>query len=109
MKTQLKVGLFAALALAAAAFAVPQIVGAQGADHMTVEKDTDRPGGDYRNFIMEKSNANDCRKTCKADVQCRAYTYVKPGIQGPKARCWLKSVQPAPVPNECCESGIKEE
>lgn len=109
MKTLLKAGVLTAFVMSLAVLASPQIVGAQGTAHMTVEKDTDRPGGDYRNFVMEKANANDCRKTCKADAQCKAYTYVKPGIQGPKARCWLKNVVPNPVPNECCESGVKEE
>jgi hypothetical protein len=32
---------------------------------------------------------------------------VVPGHQGPSARCWLKSVVPAPRQSECCTSGVK--
>lgn len=39
--------------------------------------------------------------------QCVAWTYVNPGVQGPQARCWLKSAVPAPRPSTCCVSGIK--
>jgi hypothetical protein len=107
MKSLSSIGLFTAL-MVFAVFAAPQFVSGQGSPHMTVEKGTDRPGGDYRNFSLEKPQANDCRKACVADTQCKAYTYVKPGIQGPQARCWLKSVVPTPVTNDCCESGMKE-
>src|SRR5207237_8212495 len=31
--------------------------------------------------------------------QCRAWTYVKPGVQGNLARCWLKNQVPNPVRN----------
>jgi hypothetical protein len=42
------------------------------------------------------------------DAQCRAYTYVKPGFQSSKARCWLKKGIPQAKPNNCCVSGIKD-
>ena len=28
-----------------------------------------------------------CRDACWRDAQCRAFTYVRPGVQGPNARC----------------------
>jgi PAN domain-containing protein len=93
--------------MALAVFAVPQAASGQGAAHMTVEKNTDRPGGDYRTFALTRPQANDCRMACLADTQCRAYTYVNPGIQGPQARCWLKSVMPAKVSRSWAESGVK--
>ena len=65
----------------------------------------DRPGRDYRNFPV--GSANECHKACMAEAQCKAWTYVKPGIQGPSARCWLKHSVPGPVRNTCCTSGVK--
>jgi hypothetical protein len=32
---------------------------------------------------------------------------VNPGVQGPAARCWLKSSVPPATPNSCCTSGVK--
>lgn len=110
MKALVRIGL-PALALAAlAAFGATQDAGAAREAKMTVEKDTDRLGGDYQGFFLDKPQANLCRKACKEDDQCVAYTYVKPGVQDPtRARCYLKNVVPPPTPNECCESGVKEE
>lgn len=71
------------------------------------EIDFDRPGQDYKNFDMEDANVNTCEFACTKDAKCKAWTYVKPGIQGPKARCWLKVTNPAARPNTCCISGLK--
>jgi hypothetical protein len=38
---------------------------------------------------------------------CRAWTFVKPGVQGPQARCWLKHQAPEARPHPCCISGVK--
>jgi hypothetical protein len=110
MKVLLKVSLIALFIVVAAMLLVgPQPADAQqGADRMTVEKNTDRWGGDYHNFFMAKPQPNDCRKACLADAKCLAYTYVKPGIQGAQARCWLKNTVPPPTPADCCESGMKK-
>lgn len=77
------------------------------------EQGVDRPGGDYRNFDVEKPGTNSfgsevdsCRSTCNGDGQCKAWTLVNAGVQGPKARCWLKNVIPAKVANGCCTSGV---
>ena len=55
---------------------------------------TDRPGKDYKNFDLD-SNFNICEAACNGDATCRAWTFVKPGEQGPKGRCWLKTTVPA--------------
>ena len=47
------------------------------------ELDTDRPGKDYKNFDLD-SNFNICEAACNGDATCRAWTFVKPGEQGPK-------------------------
>lgn len=75
-----------------------------------VERDTDRPGGDIRSFNMPTADLRDrpdlaCKSSCKKDARCKAWTYVNPGVQGPTARCWLKSVVPPARPNKCCTSG----
>ena len=73
------------------------------------ETGVDRPGNDYKNFDLEPTIAGfaPCRSVCESDANCKAWTWVKAGVQGPKARCWLKSVVPPPKPNGCCVSGVK--
>jgi hypothetical protein len=72
-----------------------------------VESDVDRPGMDYRNFDLPESRPELCQTACESAAECEAYTYVKPGIQGPQARCWLKSDVPDAVTNDCCITGLK--
>jgi hypothetical protein len=73
-----------------------------------LEVGIDRPGGDLRpGFDLAAANPDLCRQACDQEPMCKAFTYVKPGVQGPKPRCWLKSeVRPA-VQNDCCISGLK--
>jgi len=73
----------------------------------TFEHGINRAGGDYRSFDLPKPRPELCRDACIAEAACRAYTYVKPGIQGAKARCWLKSSEGTPRPDGCCVSGVK--
>lgn len=61
------------------------------------------PGHDYANF--DALSAFVCRNTCGGESRCQAYTWVKPGIQGPSGRCWLKQTEPAIVKDPCCDSG----
>jgi hypothetical protein len=74
---------------------------------VSLESDTDRPGQDYKNFELDTPDPSLCQKACADDPDCQAYTYVKPGIQGAKARCWLKRGVPAAQSNNCCVSGVK--
>lgn len=75
----------------------------------TYEAGTDRPGFDYKNFDLVSPRAIVCQWQCQKDkVRCKAWTYVKPGVQGPNPRCWLKFVVPKPVKSNCCVSGIIE-
>jgi hypothetical protein len=73
----------------------------------TMEQDSYRPGSDYTSFDLSEANPSRCRNACATDVNCRAYTYMKPGVQGPKARCWLKNGVPAASKHSCCISGVK--
>lgn len=75
------------------------------------EKYTDRPGMDYKSFWIDKDIEGfegliQCENACEKDLQCMAFTYVKPGIQGTNARCYLKKGVPSPVKDTCCTSGI---
>jgi hypothetical protein len=66
------------------------------------------PGSDMRRFETDGLN-DECWQACAAEPGCRAYTWVKPGLQGPKAVCWLKSSVPARVADSNCVSGWIEE
>lgn len=62
------------------------------------------PGGDYDNF--EAHSPQVCQNTCAGEPHCKGWTWVKPGVQGPKARCWLKSSVPTELtPDANCTSG----
>jgi hypothetical protein len=72
---------------------------------LKAEDRTDRPGSDYVNFTTD--SWGDCEVRCMNEQQCRAWTYVRRGIQGPTGRCWLKRGVPAPVGNANMVSGVK--
>ncbi len=72
-----------------------------------LEYNTNRPGSDYKDYDLSRADPEQCRSDCANDPTCRAFTYVKPGVQGPNAHCWLKGSIPDAVSNECCISGIK--
>ena len=72
-----------------------------------IEWDTNRRGQDYRSFLLDEPLPDTCRQACNEEAQCQAWTFVKPGIQGPQAKCWLKSVVPQKVQDTCCVSGVK--
>lgn len=61
---------------------------------------------DYKSF--EVTEPQECRDACASETPCLAFTYVKPGIQGVNANCWLKNTVPAPTPDNCCISGVKQ-
>jgi hypothetical protein len=64
-------------------------------------------GSDYRNIDLPTDDWAQCQSTCKADSHCLAWTLVRPGVQGPSARCWLKSKIPQPKSSGCCTSGVE--
>jgi hypothetical protein len=94
------VGLLTALVLAESLSAAPPTP-------MLLEPGINRPGQDYRNFTLPKPDPGLCLAACDKEERCRAFTYVKPGLQGPSARCWLKHGIPASNQDECCVSGVK--
>jgi hypothetical protein len=80
-----------------------------------MEDNTDRPGDDFATDIPVETGmgaampltAETCRAACAGWYvkDCRAWTYVRPGVQGPGAVCYIKDRIPPPVPNACCISG----
>ncbi len=74
---------------------------------LPLELNTDRGGQDYRNFELEGERYIDCQAACQNDNSCRAYTYVPPGVQGAKARCWLKNGVPTNRYTAGMISGVK--
>lgn len=70
------------------------------------ELDTNRPGSDYTSFEIDTPDPSRCADACREDKNCMAYTYVKPGVQGENAVCWLKSGVPDALPDACCVSGV---
>lgn len=80
-----------------AAHAVSGIKGAQ--------YDTDRPGANIRSVILGRDDPALCRFNCAAEAQCRTWTFVPSGGQGPKPRCWLKHGSPAAIKAKGLVSG----
>lgn len=77
-------------------------------DNVNVERNTDRPGNDYKDFDLPEANYEICRNACARDSYCRAYTYAHPGVYGrSNAHCWLKNPLPAANGSTCCISGVK--
>ena len=75
---------------------------------VTLEPGVNRPGQDYRSFPTS-SSPEDCRQACADDSKCQAFTWVRPGIQGPQAVCWLKSGASPRARDETCVSGVRVE
>jgi hypothetical protein len=52
-------------------------------------------GGDYQRKDTQDDGGRHCAEHCADDARCRAFAWVKPGVQGPGAVCWLKDRIPA--------------
>jgi hypothetical protein len=82
------------------------VLGTVAATAASQEPNTNRPGGDFTSVEIRRPAPEACASLCQGNAQCFAWTYVKPGIQGRRARCWLKNRIPAAVPDACCTSGV---
>ncbi|HAH10026.1 MAG TPA: hypothetical protein DCL48_07990, partial [Alphaproteobacteria bacterium] len=73
------------------------------------EEDTDRPGGDYREFSVPfGGDYRSCESACNSDGRCRAWTYLRSDTFPPTGgQCYLKDRVSPPTPNDCCVSGLK--
>ncbi|MCW5600037.1 PAN domain-containing protein [Nitrosomonas sp.] len=71
-----------------------------------METDVDRLGMDYRSIQLPNPDPVLCQAECTRDISCKTFTYVKPGIKGPNAMCYLKNGVPMRSSNSCCISGF---
>ena len=78
-----------------------------GAASPFMEPNTDRYGGDYSVVELKSGGPRACDAACTGDSQCKAWTYVKPGIEGPSAMCHLKLTVPHAGASPCCVSGVR--
>jgi hypothetical protein len=79
-----------------------------GVPMRVIESRIDRPGGDFKNFDLAAADPNLCKSACEREgMLCNAWTFVRPGVQGPRARCWLKFTVPPAVTSNCCTSGVR--
>ena len=72
-----------------------------------VENDTDRNGDDLLSYSLPLDDPYRCQSDCTVHHRCRSWTYVKRGIQGPLARCYLKHGLGTVRADRCCVSGTK--
>ena len=64
-------------------------------------------GSDITGFDVASGRPEDCAALCARNGSCRAWTLVSAGIQGPVAKCWIKSAVPPGTINACCTSGLR--
>ncbi|MCU0544730.1 MAG: protein kinase [Oscillatoriaceae cyanobacterium Prado104] len=72
-----------------------------------LEENTDRIGSDYSNMFISKPDPDLCKQICAVDEQCQSFTYVRPGIEGDRARCYFKNGVPSPSLREGRSSSVK--
>jgi hypothetical protein len=80
-------------------------VDTSGGRQSSIESGTNRQGSDYKSFDLSSADPGACESACLGDQTCKAWTYVRPGVQGDSARCWLKTAAPDPTADDCCTSG----
>jgi len=78
---------------------------AQSLPQVSIEQRTDRPGKDYKSFDAASPDARKCKEPCARDTSCKAYTFVKAGVQGRLARCYLKSGVPEEADRRSPQAG----
>jgi hypothetical protein len=72
----------------------------------TTERNIDRRGSDID--VLPAVGAADCSFACQARDQCRAFTFVRPGVIDPFGRCFLQKTVRAPIRDNCCTSGVRK-
>ena len=65
-------------------------------------------GGTYRYFGGNDATPENCRAACRADSQCVAWDYVRPGVISADARCFLKNKPTFQVGSPCCIAGFEQ-
>jgi hypothetical protein len=83
-----------------------QAGGGGGLDRFRRLSGLDLAGSDYSSQDDANDRGRSCAAKCVRDNQCRAFTWVQPGVQGSSAKCWLKNGIPEPTANSNVISGI---
>jgi len=89
-----------------AVFAALILFSAHYAEGVVLEYGYDRPGGSYVANYPNTGSAQQCAQMCSNNPACVAFTWVKPGVQGPTGVCWLKGSLSGKAPNKDCVSGV---
>ena len=69
------------------ALATPRL----GAVEFTSYPGKDMPGMDIGPGVDIVGTAQVCQNLCDHDPRCMAFTWVRSGVQGPSAKCWIKA------------------
>jgi hypothetical protein len=64
-------------------------------------------GGSYKFF--PDATIEGCQAACRADSQCMAWDYVRPGIFSTDPRCFLKNKPSMQVQSPCCVAGFERQ
>lgn len=77
------------------------------ASRVTWQRGVNLPGTDMPNSGHDTLNdgGNACSQMCLANRSCVAFSWVKPSVQGPAAKCWLKNGVPTGNPDANVNSG----
>ncbi|HXG30667.1 MAG TPA: LCCL domain-containing protein [Thermodesulfobacteriota bacterium] len=81
-----------------------------GGDTGKMEYNVDLSGAVLRYFSLSEPRPELCQTACAEDTNCRAFTYVKPGMSPGNrgaAMCYLKSSVSQRIQDSCCISGVK--
>jgi len=73
-----------------------------------VEQNSDLLGHNLKSFTLRTPDFRLCQQACEQNQRCKAATYVKPGVQGPQARCYLKHTLVPRQENSCCTTWIAD-
>lgn len=75
------------------------------------ESETDRPGCDFRNFVVPRANdpffSVVCANACGRDANCRAWSYDTKFDGSGAGTCFLKNCVPAQIQSRGAYSGVK--
>ncbi len=66
-------------------------------------------GGTYTLFGGDNATVEGCQAACKADAQCIAWDYMRPGVAASDARCFLKNRATMQVSSPCCVAGFEHQ
>ena len=70
-----------------------------------LELNMDHPGMELTSFDLDRADPMACLQECQDYGGCQYFTFIRPGVRGPRAWCSLKSGVPPPQASNCCVSG----